>query len=364
MSSTSYPRAEGDWQGIFIRNIANALADSGRCELGLWAPDGPRHPAIRYLCDAQDRDWLGDMAASGGIAHLLKNNRGRALVSGLSLLRRLRASYRSHAPETDLFHVNWLQNALPLVGMGKPALISLLGTDFQLLKLPGMTFLVRRMLAGNRCALAPNAEWMVPELENAFGDLAGVTAVPFGIDDRWYDLERQPQSGPAIWLAIFRITAAKIGPLFEWGEPLFGSGERELHLIGPNQEGLDIPDWVHFHGPASPEALARDWFPRAQGLITLSRHSEGRPQVMLEAMAAGLPLIASDIEAHSNFVEHDHTGLLVADSDDLRDALQRLEQHECNTRFSAHCKLFASNNYGTWSDCTQRYMTLYETLLQ
>ena len=42
------------------------------------------------------------------------------------------------------------------------------------------------------------------------------------------------------------------------------------------QESADLPDWVNYHGPASPGTLCREWFPSAHGLITLSQHAEGR----------------------------------------------------------------------------------------
>ncbi len=91
------------------------------------------------------------------------------------------------------------------------------------------------------------------------------------------------------------------------------------------QEQIEIPAWVHYHGPATPEMLCREWFPRTQGLISLSQHSEGRPQVMLEAMAAGLPIIASSLPAHEDLLRHKDTGWICRESEDLSDALLTLE---------------------------------------
>src|SRR3546814_9782056 len=89
---------------------------------------------------------------------------------------------------------------------------------------------------------------------------------------------------PNRWVVVSRLTRNKIGPLFEWGQPAFASPERELHLYGPMEEEVELPGWVHYHGPASPRLLADEVFPAARGLITLSQHAEGRPQVLLEAM--------------------------------------------------------------------------------
>ena len=155
---------------------------------------------------------------------------------------------------------------------------------------------------------------------------------------------------------------AKLGPLFAWGEALFGDGRRELHLIGPNQENLPLPDWVHYHGPASPEALARDWFPRATGLLTLSRHAEGRPQVLLEAMAAGLPIIASDIDAHRDLLAATQAGRLVSNAEDTERALLQLEQSDANAACSQVAKAAAQTAFGTWADCAGRYLELYRAV--
>src|SRR5690606_5256464 len=139
-----------------------------------------------------------------------------------------------------------------------------------------------------KCIIAPNAGWMIPELQKRFGDITEIRQIPFGIQDHWFEVSRSLPALPR-WLAVTRITKNKIGSLFEWGESFFGK-ERELHLFGPMQEKISLPEWAVWHGPASPENLAKNWFPSATGLITLSDHDEGRPQVMLEAMAAGLPI--------------------------------------------------------------------------
>src|SRR3546814_18964699 len=91
------------------------------------------------------------------------------------------------------------------------------------------------------------------------------------------------------------------------------------------EEEVELPGWVHYHGPASPRLLADEVFPAARGLITLSQHAEGRPQVLLEAMAASLPIVASDMPAHASIVAHGETGLLCNSPGELAAALDRLE---------------------------------------
>lgn len=363
MCSTSYPADLGDWRGLFIRHLADALARRSDLQLELWAPPGQVHPAVDPVATAGESDWLRNLMLTGGIAHLLRTRKVAAALAAVKLLRLLRNVYRRRSA-VDVYHINWLQNALPLPANGKPLLVSVLGTDMALLGLPLVTPALRRVFARHRAAICPNADWMVAPLRAAFGDLAEVRFVPFGIDPVWFEIERRPMAdGIARWLVVSRLTNAKLGSLFEWCEPLFAGQARELHLFGPRQEMVDIPSWVRYHGPASPAELSRDHFPAAAGLITLSRHAEGRPQVMLEAMAAGLPIIASRMSAHEDLVEHGTTGWLCDTQDDLAAGLARFEDGNANRLAGDAARAWAAREIGTWDDCAARYARLYDHLL-
>jgi len=130
------------------------------------------------------------------------------------------------------------------------------------------------------------------------------------------------------------------------------------------QETLSIPKWVDHHGPVSPNELMNKWFPLCSGLITLSQHNEGRPQVMLEAMAAGLPIIASDIPAHMDIIEHKVNGWIVSTSHDLKEAISFFNTREAVIRAGESARSWVLKNIGTWDDCAGRYITAYQDLLR
>lgn len=359
MASTSYPLHAEDWRGRFIYDMAAALGS--RQPVSLWAPAGPLPPGVTSALLPGDAEWLASLLERGGIAHLLRTRKLAGMACAFGLLRRLRRAF-TQTP-ADLAHVNWLQNALALWGTRTPAVITVLGSDFRLLGLPGMRQALRHVLRQRRAVLAPNADWMVPELARAFGDLAVIKPVPFGVEASWFDVRRHPADSPRKWLVVSRITRAKLGELFAWGDGLFG-GDDELHLFGPMQEPLSLPGWVHHHGPTHPDVLRGQWFPQAAGLITLSRHDEGRPQVLLEAMAAGLPVIASDLPAHRELVRSGETGWIAISPQAFSEALASLRDPATNRKLGEAGRAWVRHNIGTWQDCADRYLALYARIME
>jgi glycosyltransferase involved in cell wall biosynthesis len=302
------------------------------------------------------------MLKTGGIAHIIRTRGIFATITVFRLMRCLRHVYSREA-DADVIHVNWLQNCLPLWRKKTPAVVSVLGSDYGLLKLPFMRLSLRSVLRQRNAIIAPNARWMVSPLHKSFGDIAEIRYIPFGVDERWFSLQRNiSKNNTSYWIAVTRITRNKIGDLFKWGNGLFGK-DHILHLFGPMQETISIPEWVVYHGPVSTDELLGKWFPLSSGLITLSRHDEGRPQVILEAMAAGLPIIASDMPAHRDVVTHRENGWIVSEAQDLKEAISFFNTREAVSRAGESARSWVVKNIGTWNDCARRYITAYHDLM-
>ncbi len=358
--ATSYPENSGDWKGRFVERLLNVLSMKNGLEISVWAPSGAHPPNVRFDLTDSDAKWLKKLSDQGGIAHQIKSGPLKAARWACELLTRLhRAFKRNH--NADIYHINWLQNALSVPNNGKPLLISVLGSDLKLLRLPGMIRALQYQFRRHPVVLSPNNAWMVPLLEQSFGDVARVRAVKFGIDEDFYRITRNVSSNPRTWLVVSRLTHDKLGPLFEWGKNFFGPDD-ELHLLGPNQEGVQIPDWVNHHGPCGLEDLKQRWFPRISGLISLSAHSEGMPQVILEAMAASVPVIASPIEAHRDVIRHGENGWLAGSREQFMSGLKWLSDENVNLKAGNAARGAIRSSFGTWEDAAERYMEIYEEL--
>jgi glycosyltransferase involved in cell wall biosynthesis len=102
------------------------------------------------------------------------------------------------------------------------------------------------------------------------------------------------------------------------------AGAGDIEAAARRAEGLGIEDAVRFPGWLG-EAEKHAWLRRA-AVFVLPSHAEGLPMSLLEAMAAGVPVVASAVGGIPDVVKHGVNGLLVAPGDavDLLRALRRV----------------------------------------
>lgn len=109
------------------------------------------------------------------------------------------------------------------------------------------------------------------------------------------------------WLRAFALAYAKAPDLFG---VIIGDGE-EAELLHAQANELHLTGALKFVGVVS---SAAPWL-RGMQVFVLSSRWEGLPTVILESMAVGVPVIATDIPGSNELVENGKTGFLVPPKD-------------------------------------------------
>ncbi len=99
-------------------------------------------------------------------------------------------------------------------------------------------------------------------------------------------------------------------------------------------------------------------------IAVISSHSEGMCNSLIEYMAAGRTIIATDVGGNSELIEHETTGLLVPDDDPTRmaEAIERLIHDPClaqNLAQNARAKAMQQFNLASM---TEQYEEFYQAV--
>lgn len=158
-----------------------------------------------------------------------------------------------------------------------------------------------------------------------------------------------------------------------WCVELLSSLEEKIHLViigdGPERDNLQQfahdtknDDRIHFLGHHPNPAR---FFPVME-VFWLASDFEGLSNSMMEAMAAGIPIVASDIPANRELVLPDKTGYLVPVGDSVAFAKQTdifLKDSEKRARFGAAGKERIRREFSI-AAMTEAYAGLYREVLQ
>ncbi len=205
-----------------------------------------------------------------------------------------------------------------------------------------------------------------------------LVTIPNGIDPSPFDAPSSraelcarlgvPPDVPLVGLGV-RITDQKGIDVLLHAMPLVLQQVPETRVVvvgdGPDREALEhlsaslgLTESVHFLG-------ARTDFVElvpALDVYALPSRWEGLPMVILEAMAARLAIVATDVGGVPNAVRHESTGLLVPseDAESLASALVRaLRDPELRQRLGAEARRVFDEEYSA-EVMTRRYEALYQ----
>jgi glycosyltransferase involved in cell wall biosynthesis len=209
------------------------------------------------------------------------------------------------------------------------------------------------------------------DLGLAFEPSIPIHTIPNGVDikrftpgDRIWKPGRMLFVGRIVYQKGLDILFQALGGLsdLEWQLTLVGDGNQCPHLKD-QARSLGILDRIHFAGWLTGDALVRQ-YQQANLYVAPSRH-EGMPNVVLEAMASGLPVMASDIAGNEELVESRVNGMLVPPGDvqalqnSLREILSKPEKQQ---EMGIASRKRVEDTY-TWSVMADRYLDIMNNLV-
>lgn len=274
---------------------------------------------------------MGQQARAEGLpTDSLEMRRGVPDPRGLVRLARLVRAWRPDVVHSHMVHANLMARALRLVAP-VPALVSTIHNIYEggaglMMGYRLSNRLVDRMTIVSEAAAERFVRDRIVPAEL-------LTVVPNGVDtDRIAAVPPEARAafrtslgpGPGfIWLAVGRFETAKDYPNMlrafarvRGGQPgaillLVGRGslQRETEALAAE---LGLDDAVRFLGVRSDVPVVMS---AADGYV-LSSAWEGMPMVLLEAAAAGLPIVATEVGGNREVVLEGETGFLAPPRDD------------------------------------------------
>lgn len=211
-------------------------------------------------------------------------------------------------------------------------------------------------------------------------DISGdIAQIDNPVDPAFFDVDRKPSPNRVLYVGrvIPRKDIATLLDAFAvLKETCLGA---ELRIAGEGIAGLEpagypaemlkrmqdlgIQDDVHFLGQLDDAELIDEY--RQCALMVVSSVLETAPMVILQAMAAGVPVVSTDVGGIRYLIEHDVSGLLVPKQDSARLAAAMraiVEDPDRITTMGARAKEIAHHRFHA-SDIASRTLAVYERAL-
>ena len=384
--TTSYPLAPGSTSGIFVARLLEAMPDD--IALSVITPasyaDATRssHEKLQVLpVRYAPKAWQRLAHEPGGLPVALRGAPWLRLFIPLLVaalaLRTLREARTHH-----LIHANWAFNGC-LAGIAglltnRPVLTSLRGEDVSRARKTWFAKQVLRLaIVLSRTIVAVSTD-MASWLKNEFpAATRKITVVENGVDAAFlavFNARRNRVLHPPVLVCagsliprkghrvLLRALARCTG--LAWRLQLAGEGPEHAELARLAIE-LGLADRIEFSGELPPEAMPA--FLANADLFILPSFSEGRSNALLEAMASGLPAVASAIDGVTELIEDDRTGRLFPPGDDEALAailLALLQDAPALSRLGAAAHAEIYRRQLTWTSAAEKYAVLYRQILE
>lgn len=384
--TTSFPLEQSSSSGIFVARLAESLAKDVSVTVITPADQKNTHTISRNGITIRPfryapRSWQVLTHRAGGIPVALANNKLLYFLLPALLFSMLIKCIR-YAYSSDVVHANWaicgcVAGVAGLVS-NVPVVTTLRGDDVNrarvsvldkfilwlCIRLSARVTVVSRTIESWICDQFPRCAYKVSLIEN-------------GVDDRLLRITREKvpleRRLPVRLLTIGSLIPRKgIDQIIQSLALLEDQRKVLLTIIGTGPEKDRLNELVATSG-LQESVVFIDGVPPTEvpallfqaDVFILASHSEGRPNVILEAMAAGLPVIGTDIGGINELIAHDQNGLLFQDGDHamLAKHIEKLvDCDEMRIRLGSAAKNNIISRKLVWANTAQHYFLVYQSL--
>jgi glycosyltransferase involved in cell wall biosynthesis len=227
-----------------------------------------------------------------------------------------------------------------------------------------------RVIWRNASAVVANSKGL-RGLAREFDPGIEIPVIPNGVDVREFAVGRRSWS-PARLLSVGRVVHQKGLDLglealaglkdLPWDWSIAGDGPQTAALRERVKQ-LGLEDRVHFLGWQERDQLAARY--REANLFLFPSRHEGMPNALLEAMASGLPVVATRIAGNEELVQEGVTGKLV-DAEDvpaLKESLRQLiSDPYLRKRMGVAARQRVEREY-SWESAADEYLKMLQHTL-
>jgi glycosyltransferase involved in cell wall biosynthesis len=385
--STSFPRFEGDFAGNFVFHYAQELCNLG-VNVEVIAPDNPKSLPLSENFSLvrfpyfYPRSWQ-TLAYGSGIINQ------RSVLAWLQLpfllINFFLTALRSRR-KTQLVHAFWSVSGIIALAVkifkSSPVVITLWGSDKLIAQIPIISKLII-MILNTADAIICEDNNLKSILVSRGLDSKKITLIRNGIDLQTFQpgdpMETKKtlglKSDQNIMLSIGSLNKTKNHALLinTFSEIAASNNTWHLYIIGEGEEQQNLKKQIidskmeqntTLLGLLDHNSISK-WL-KAADIFVLPSQNEGTPNALLEAMACGLPVIASKVGGVAELIQDNTEGLLFepGSKNDLKEKLNRLTQDkQLQKMLAKNAQKKISTHYGSWKNQAEKLLALYEQLL-
>ncbi|MBA3947265.1 MAG: glycosyltransferase [Herpetosiphonaceae bacterium] len=397
MLTSSYPKWAGETTAPFIEEIAASMAAHGH-EVHVVLPY--RHDLRRqarergvylhpfHYAPGRSLEVWGYAAGLRGDVDLKP---ATLLAAPLGLTQGLRTLLQlTRHGDFDLIHGHWILPNGTVAALGAqarrlPLVVSLHGSDVFFAERNAATALVARWTARQAGMITACSNDLAARLVALGAEPRRLMTVPYGVDAEQFvpsdgqavraDLGIAPDQPLLMWIS--RMVYKKgvhvlldALPMIVQAHPravllLGGYGDLRDELVAQAQ-WLGLSDHVRFPGSISHDEVNRYWNAADVAVVPAIHDQRGNvdglPNMLLEAMSAGRPIVASRIAGIPQVINDGVHGLLVPEGDPaaLAQAIIRLlDDRTLASRLGAAARARVEREL-RWSHIAARFEQVYE----